>query len=73
MSQDLAKKIVWVKNLSQHYMMLNVKKHDRENGSFWGVSLVVLGLWWGPQGSQMWELPFPQVNELGVSKTYCLG
>ena len=27
----------------------------------------------GPQGSEMWELPFPQVNELGLSKKECLG
>ena len=54
-------------------MILTAKRHARENGSFWGVCLVVLGLWWGPKGSEMWELPFPQVNELGLSKKKYLG
>ena len=54
-------------------MILIVKRHARENGSFWGVRLVVLGLWWGPEGSEMWEFSFPQVNELGLSKKKCLG
>ena len=54
-------------------MILTVKKHARENGSFWGVRLVVLGLWWGPEGSERWELPFPQVIELGLSKKNCFG
>ena len=53
-------------------MILTIKRHARENGSFWGVRLVVLGLWWGPEGSEMWEFPFPQVNELGLSKKKCL-
>ena len=52
---------------------LSVKTHARENGSFWGVRLVVLWLWWGPEGSEMWEFPFSQVNDLGLSKKKCLG
>ena len=54
-------------------MILTGKRHARENGSFWGVRLVVLGLWWGPKGSERWELPFPQWNELGLSKKKFLG
>ena len=59
--------------LGLHISVKSIKKHARENGSFWGVRLVVLGLWWGPEGSERWELPFPQVNELGLSKKKCLG
>ena len=54
-------------------MILTIKRHARENGSFWGVRLVVLWLWWGPEGSKMWEFPFSQVNDLGLSKKKCLG
>ena len=34
-----------------HDMTLTIKKHDRENGSIWGVCLVVLGPRWGTPGS----------------------
>ena len=34
-----------------------------ENGSIWGVFLVVLLSWWGLQGSGVWELLFPDVKD----------
>ena len=40
-----------------------VWKHNRENGSFWGVCLAVLGLWWGPRGPWMGKSPLPDVDE----------
>ena len=45
-----------------------VWKHNRENGSFWGVSLAVLGLWWGPRGPWMGKSPLPDVDEYAEEK-----
>jgi len=41
-------KCCWCGYLWLHDITLIVWKHDRENGSFWGVCLAVLGLWLGP-------------------------
>ena len=39
-----------------HDTFLTLKKHDRENADIWGVFIVVLGLRWWPERSQMMEM-----------------
>ena len=56
---------------------INKKKPGRnmigKMGLFGGLCLVVLGRWWGLQGSEMCELTFPGVDELGWGRKSRLG